>query len=201
MFKTIDEIMYITDGHNPYRNNLIYGYGGLGYKPTIYNIIGGALSDDEDDDESSYNDFDDDMIESYLTDSIHELNKKFDTLTKEEYEQMRNYQNQLEDVIINKNNKDEQDYFTLNEIRHSRGLIDNILNNFDDKTKLIYEYDIERGFIEPVNSIEEYIEEDEEEKDLEDYKVVYEYLIKKKILTEKEKDLLNQIKKKIKYKR
>lgn len=41
MFKTIDDIMFITDGNNPYRINLIYGTGGLGYKPTFYNMIGG----------------------------------------------------------------------------------------------------------------------------------------------------------------
>lgn len=43
MFKTIDDIMYITDGNNPFRYGLIYGTGGLGYKPTPYNMIGGMI--------------------------------------------------------------------------------------------------------------------------------------------------------------
>lgn len=40
MNRSIDEIMYITDGHNPMRTGLIYGYGGLGYKPSIFTISG-----------------------------------------------------------------------------------------------------------------------------------------------------------------
>ena len=40
MNRSIDEIMYITDGHNPMRTGLIYGYGGLGYKPNIFTISG-----------------------------------------------------------------------------------------------------------------------------------------------------------------
>ncbi len=47
MFKTIDDIMYITDGNNPFRIGLIYGTGGLGYKPTPYNMIGGSLGEEE----------------------------------------------------------------------------------------------------------------------------------------------------------
>lgn len=41
MFKTIDDIMYITDGNNP------WGYG-LGFKPTHYNIKGSGFLEDID---------------------------------------------------------------------------------------------------------------------------------------------------------
>lgn len=43
MFKTIEEIMNISDGHNPFNVGLIYGNGGLGYKPTLYNMVGGTI--------------------------------------------------------------------------------------------------------------------------------------------------------------
>ncbi len=43
MFKTIDDIMYMTDGNNPFREGLLYGRGGLGYKPTPYNMVGGMI--------------------------------------------------------------------------------------------------------------------------------------------------------------
>ena len=42
MFKTIDDLMFINDGNNPYRTGLLYGRGGLGYIPTPYNMIGGT---------------------------------------------------------------------------------------------------------------------------------------------------------------
>ncbi len=43
MNRTLEEIMYISDGVNPFKlNNLS---GGLGYKPTIYNIKGNGLDD------------------------------------------------------------------------------------------------------------------------------------------------------------
>lgn len=43
MIKTIDEIMYIVDGNNPFREHLLIGRGGLGYKPYLP-ISGGTLS-------------------------------------------------------------------------------------------------------------------------------------------------------------
>lgn len=43
MFKTIEDIMYMTDGNNPFRDGLLYGKGGLGYKPTPYNMVGGMI--------------------------------------------------------------------------------------------------------------------------------------------------------------
>jgi hypothetical protein len=46
MSKTLEEIMYISDGNNPFRENLIYGKGGLGYKP--YLGINGSGLDESD---------------------------------------------------------------------------------------------------------------------------------------------------------
>lgn len=43
MIKTIDDIMYISDNNNPFKHGLLYGKGGLGYKPTPYNMIGGMI--------------------------------------------------------------------------------------------------------------------------------------------------------------
>lgn len=39
----IDDIMYIVDGLNPFRQGYLYGKGGLGYVPTKYNMVGGTL--------------------------------------------------------------------------------------------------------------------------------------------------------------
>ena len=165
MIRTLEDIMYISDGNNPYRKDLLYGRGGLGYKPTPYNIIGNGMNDSSDED-----DYNDDMLESYLIDSIEELNKNFDALTKEEFEQMKSYQTQLEDIIENKNKIDEHDEFILNEIKHSKGLINNILNNFDNREKYIYNYDVNRGFISNPNDDNESESESEEESIEEDDK-------------------------------
>jgi len=43
MMKTLEEMMYINDGIDPFGNGNIYGRGGLGYKPTPYNMIGGMI--------------------------------------------------------------------------------------------------------------------------------------------------------------
>jgi hypothetical protein len=42
MIKSIDDIMFIVDGNNPFRTGFIYGTGGLGYKPYL-GISGGGL--------------------------------------------------------------------------------------------------------------------------------------------------------------
>ena len=42
MIKSIDDLMYIVDGNNPFRTGFIYGTGGLGYKPYL-GISGGKL--------------------------------------------------------------------------------------------------------------------------------------------------------------
>lgn len=47
MIKTIDEIMNIVDNNNPFRFGLLYGNGGLGYKPTPYNISGNGINNIE----------------------------------------------------------------------------------------------------------------------------------------------------------
>lgn len=45
MFRTIDDLMYINDGHQPYQM-LFIGRGGLGYTPTLYNMVGGGVDED-----------------------------------------------------------------------------------------------------------------------------------------------------------
>ena len=45
MIKTIDELMFINDGHIPY-SYLFIGRGGLGFEPTEYNIKGSGYLDD-----------------------------------------------------------------------------------------------------------------------------------------------------------
>lgn len=45
MFRTIDDLMYINDGHQPYQMIFI-GRGGLGYTPTPYNMVGGGVDED-----------------------------------------------------------------------------------------------------------------------------------------------------------
>jgi exonuclease SbcC len=42
MIKSIDDLMYINDGNNPFRTGFIYGTGGLGYKPYL-GISGGVV--------------------------------------------------------------------------------------------------------------------------------------------------------------
>ena len=46
MFKSLDDIMVINDGFNPNSSLRYYCYsGGLGYKPTPFNMVGGTMND------------------------------------------------------------------------------------------------------------------------------------------------------------
>ena len=47
MIRSIDDIMYIVDSNNPFRLGLLYGRGGLGYKPNQYTIKGNSVIDDD----------------------------------------------------------------------------------------------------------------------------------------------------------
>lgn len=160
MFKTIDDIMYITDGNNPFRQGLIYGTGGLGYKPTLYNMVGGAVSDDI---------F---KFENYSTDE--EDNEGFDISF-------------LEDKIKRMENMD-----LTSEQRNSLEDRKEVLKNvqYINKIKELYNF-------ENIETLDDYLDDEEEEKELEDYKVVYDYLIKKSVLTPQEKKLLEFIKSKL----
>jgi hypothetical protein len=152
---TIDEIMFTTDGINPFR---FLPSGGLGYTPYL-SITGGALTDGEESDDD-YG-FDDDMVKSYLMDSLRDLNKRFGDLTPDEFEQMIEYQTRLEELIREQGQLDEDDEFMLNEIELSRNLIDKVLKDFKDRQRLIHSYDIERGFKKEEEP--EYEEDTEEE--------------------------------------
>jgi len=201
MIKSIDELMFNVDNNNPYRHNLIYGYGGLGYKPTKYNMVGGELYDGDSDSDSDgeYSD----MAESLLIDNINDLNDRFDTLKIDELKLMKNYQNQLEDVINEKPNKDDDDIHILNEIEQSRNLINKILYDIDNKNRLIYDYDIKRGIkkYNEYDNLDEYLDDEEEDVNLKDYITIYNHLINKPVLTIQEKKLLEYIKKKMRVNR
>jgi len=195
MIKTLDELMYMNDGIIPF-NNIFWGNGGLGYKPNKYNMVGGYLTDDESietDDEGL-----DDMAFSYLVDTLNEYNRRFDDLNIEEYKEMRNLQNQVEDFINDKEELDEDDEFLLNEIYLSRKLIDKVIKDYDNRYRYIHRYDIERGFKEDENkNIITYEGIDEESEDEEIIISTYKKLMKKKKLNENEKKYLEYLKTKI----
>lgn len=78
MFKTLEDIMFITDGINPFRQGLIYGSGGLGYKPTHYNMIDGKGLDKEGNirpplKESTLNQKSDEELNDILIDNLEQI--------------------------------------------------------------------------------------------------------------------------------
>jgi hypothetical protein len=46
MIKSIDDIMFITDNNNPFSVGLLYGSGGLGYKPYLEIIYNDPICND-----------------------------------------------------------------------------------------------------------------------------------------------------------
>ena len=181
MFKTIDDIMYITDGNNPFRQGLIYGAGGLGYKPTPYNMIGGGIED---------------FLESFFIDEINSLNEDFDDLSIDEYEKLNEYQENLIDIIKDKAKNDEYYKDMLNRTIKSNQLVNDIIENPDYKEELINKFD------ENINNTDNHKEDEKDEKEekenneLDDIIKQIKQLEKIKNKTIREKQLLSELFKK-----
>ncbi len=76
MIKSIDDIMFISDGNNPFGLGYIYGKGGLGYKPSEYNIIGLGIDKEGNPifyKESTLQQKSDDELNNILVDNIEQL--------------------------------------------------------------------------------------------------------------------------------
>lgn len=142
MIRTLEDIMYISDGNNPYREDLLYGRGGLGYKPTPYNIIGNGMNDSSDDDKDFVKDK---MILSNIL-KMTKLNKG-QRLAKERI--MNKYKNnphffKMVDMVMKGGmiiDKDKEG--KIKEIReYNDNDIDNInrLNDLDEDNKLLSEH-------------------------------------------------------------
>ena len=130
MVKSIDEIMNIVDNNNPFRYGLLYGQGGLGYKPSPYNMVGGggdyydSDSDEEynkkednkreDDKKEEYNKREDNKKQDYIKEDYikEDYIKEYD---KKEDDKKEDYKKQADKKEADKKEDDELGIFTLND--------------------------------------------------------------------------------------
>lgn len=170
MIKTIDEIMYISDGINP------FGYG-LGFIPTLYNIKGNGIEDKK----PTMNDV---YLNKYKKPIMNDV--YLNIIKKKYFESDIN-----EDEEYNEENPTTDDLFkkpTMNDVYKI---------NFKDKKPNLNEY-LEKEEDKVNNEDEEYIEEnynndDEYEilKQKKDRKNVFYYNLKPKILYEQNTNVHN----------
>lgn len=122
MIRNLDDMMYISDGHNPFRYGL-YGRGGLGYTPTMYNMIGGTLTKDLNIvglDKTKLEKMSDEELQELLSENYVLLkegeNKNLSDESKYDYDQLLKETENITDIIDEKKEKNEY----MNELNNLR---------------------------------------------------------------------------------
>jgi len=138
MFKTIDDIMYITDGINP------YGLG-LGYKPTKYNMIGGTLTNELNiiglditelekmTDEELKNQYDENLV---LLKEMENLNLTDEGLHEKKI--LENETNHILDILNTDIDTDEYDFFQSDEFKEQMKWYEDNLDTLEEDELFVY---------------------------------------------------------------
>lgn len=203
MIKNIDEIMYISDNINPFREGLIYGHGGLGYKPTKYNMIGGTLTN-----ELNIIGLDKSELEKMTYEELQELlnenyglldegsNKNLTDESKYDYDQLLKETQNIEKLIDKKereeltnniednesSDNDDYEYYKSDDFLDQMKWYEDNLDNLDEDELFVYMHSLAK--LKEIENKENGITNDFTDLDKKLYKIVKEY----EIMTGKESE-------------
>jgi hypothetical protein len=164
MIRNLDDMMYISDGHNPFRYGL-YGRGGLGYKPLPYNMIGGMAYRNPDKPSELYDEHILRFKEEYPELHIDTLNQYLDAVINsdkiDEERKINELNKQLSDLEFEKEQNDTKGKYKDKELEKNINESLEIINNYFQQDENRELKALENSYFQPKTN--EFYERNDEE--------------------------------------